>query len=574
MQAQVIVQVLHDIRSSKTASITRQYPDSVRAVQNLEDYLQHLRGEGYLAASADTLLWHADTMEAWIWRGLRYRWAKLKLGQSTQSWISLPDIKWRQYEGHALSPGSIVQIEETVLHDLENRGYPFATVWLDSIQIDVSSVSTTLQINPGELILFDTIAIHGSANIQVQYLKRYLGIRYDSPYQEQQIQVLGKRLDGLAFIEQEKPYTVQFSKNKARIDLFLKQKKSSRFNFLIGVQPNSEANGGKLLLTGDAHLQWQNPFGTGKFFSIQWKGLRPGSPELNLGISFPYLFATHYGLDAGFELYKRDSSYLDVKQRIGASYLFSGANAFKVYLKRNSSSLISIDTANLVLTHELPRQLDTRQLLFGLGYYFENLDYRFNPSKGIESSLNISIGNKKIISNQFIKQLKDPADPGFNFASLYDSIGEATSAILFQYQFSWYQRIAGRWIALTEFRGGLNQNKFLLKNDLFRLGGNTTLKGFDEESLLASQYHIVNIELRYLLGKNAFFHVFANGAYLESKISNQAIQKSWPLGIGSGIAFETKAGIFAINYALGRLDDQHSFQFRNAKIHFGYVNYF
>jgi len=150
------------------------------------------------------------------------------------------------------------------------------------------------------------------------------------------------------------------------------------------------------------------------FFRLNGRGLRPGSPELILAISFPYLFSSPFGLESGFELYKRDSLYLDVKQRIGASYLFSGGNAFTVYLDRNSSNLISIDTAIVRSTHKLPNQLDTRQLLFGIMYHFENLDYRFNPSKGIATEMSFSVGNKRVDINQAIKQLKDPMDPGFN----------------------------------------------------------------------------------------------------------------------------------------------------------------
>jgi outer membrane translocation and assembly module TamA len=45
------------------------------------------------------------------------------------------------------------------------------------------------------------------------------------------------------------------------------------------------------------------------------------------------------------------------------------------------------------------------------------------------------------------------------------------------------------------------------------------------------------------------------------------------LGIGLGLAFETKAGIFNISYAVGKQDNS-SFSFRAAKIHLGYVNFF
>jgi hypothetical protein len=47
----------------------------------------------------------------------------------------------------------------------------------------------------------------------------------------------------------------------------------------------------------------------------------------------------------------------------------------------------------------------------------------------------------------------------------------------------------------------------------------------------------------------------------------------WYNGFGLGTTLETKSGLFTISYALGR-SDQNTVQFRQSKIHFGYVAYF
>jgi hypothetical protein len=46
-----------------------------------------------------------------------------------------------------------------------------------------------------------------------------------------------------------------------------------------------------------------------------------------------------------------------------------------------------------------------------------------------------------------------------------------------------------------------------------------------------------------------------------------------PYSFGAGISFQTKAGIFSMNYALGS-EQGNPIQFRGAKIHFGFINYF
>ena len=65
---------------------------------------------------------------------------------------------------------------------------------------------------------------------------------------------------------------------------------------------------------------------------------------------------------------------------------------------------------------------------------------------------------------------------------------------------------------------------------------------------------------------------------IQNKITNdeESINlEKWPFGFGLGLTLETKAGLFGLSYAIGKDSDPSRFvNLRNAKIHFGYVNYF
>jgi hemolysin activation/secretion protein len=109
---------------------------------------------------------------------------------------------------------------------------------------------------------------------------------------------------------------------------------------------------------------------------------------------------------------------------------------------------------------------------------------------------------------------------------------------------------------------------------LYRVGGLKTLRGFDEESILASSYYIFTLEYRYLLEENSYLYFFGDGAYTENlSISYTGDRYDTPYGFGAGISFETKAGIFSINYALGS-QYGNPIDVRAGKVHFGIVNYF
>ena len=46
------------------------------------------------------------------------------------------------------------------------------------------------------------------------------------------------------------------------------------------------------------------------------------------------------------------------------------------------------------------------------------------------------------------------------------------------------------------------QSENMFKNELFRIGGLKTLRGFDEESITASFYNIATLEWRFLFEQN------------------------------------------------------------------------
>jgi hemolysin activation/secretion protein len=121
-------------------------------------------------------------------------------------------------------------------------------------------------------------------------------------------------------------------------------------------------------------------------------------------------------------------------------------------------------------------------------------------------------------------------------------------------------------------KSGYISGQTIFSNELFRIGGLQSFRGFDDESIFASFYAISNIEYRFLMDKNSNIFLFASRTYLENISANKRIIDR-PLSFGSGISFETKAGIFNLTYALGK-QLNNPIILRAAKIHFGIVSLF
>jgi hemolysin activation/secretion protein len=125
----------------------------------------------------------------------------------------------------------------------------------------------------------------------------------------------------------------------------------------------------------------------------------------------------------------------------------------------------------------------------------------------------------------------------------------------------------------TALQGGVFSSQNTFRNELFQIGGYKTLRGFNEESIYATQYAVLTAEYRYRLALNSFLFGFVDGGWVKYKYQAVNLNNTF-IGGGLGLAFETKFGLLNISYAVGKRDDI-KFSLREAsKIHFGYVNYF
>ncbi|HET6990161.1 MAG TPA: hypothetical protein VFJ43_02510, partial [Bacteroidia bacterium] len=189
------------------------------------------------------------------------------------------------------------------------------------------------------------------------------------------------------------------------------------------------------------------------------------------------------------------------------------------------------------------------------------LDYRFNPRKGYSFTVINDIGNRVIQKNAKLNPV------------IYDNLTLRSTQYSGECMLDKFWPFGKRSTIKTGLQSAwLYNSATIFRNELFRIGGLKTLRGFDEESIYASSYAIGTVEYRYQLEQNSWFFAFVNGCWYENN-SNGNYSKDTPYGFGTGITFETKAGIFALTYALGS-QQGNPIQFKDGKIHVGFVGLF
>lgn len=524
--------------------------------KEINSIVSQLRNEGYLLAETDTFICDSLKCKAVIKMGDKYKWAHLKKGNVDGDILASTGFHEKIYANTSFKPSQFSKVFEKTLTWCDNNGYPFARIRLDSVNIEGSTINAQLHLTKNRDVKIDSFIIIGNASIRKKFLNRYLHIKQGDVYNEHLIKQIPQRIRQLPFLREKQTQVVKITDSYTKLILFLDKKNASQFDGILGLQPQ---NNGKTVLTGDMRIRLYNSiFRAGELFDLNWKRLQYQTQDFKLGITYPYLFNTPVGTDYSLNIYKRDTTFIDVQNNIGLQYLFSGLNNIKVFYKQRNTNLLS--TASLSGLTVLPDYADITTYAYGIGFLFEKLNYKFNPRSGISFNVSGSAGNRDIHKNTKLDE------------TLYKNIQLKST----QYQSD--GNIAA-YIPLLKFstikigaQGGSVMSPQLFRNELYRIGGFRTLRGFDEQSIFASSYAIGTLEYRFLFEQNSAFIAFVDGCWYENASLGKYVSDT-PYSAGVGVSFETKAGIFQLNYAIGS-QFGNPFDFRTGKINFGLVNTF
>jgi outer membrane translocation and assembly module TamA len=520
----------------------------------------------FLQAEFGNVSYKNDTCTTILLPGKSYKWISLKRGNVPLDILSAAGLREEQFYNKMFDPLQFSKRAELILTILENNGYPFATIKLDSILVDSDRISASINLSKGAIILFDSIDLRGNAQIKKWYLEKYLGIKKGNPYNETILKNADSRLSQLPFLKSTRTTAIYFYGDKARPVLFLDNRKASSIDGVVGFAPNSQLNN-QLVVTGEANLKLQNILGSGKELDLNYRSFGISSQDLKFKFQWPYIFHTNLAFDYQLSLLKMDSLFLDVTNEFSLQYKFIGTDNFRVFYSIQTTSLISVDTNTIKQSRALPNNSDIKFGQYGIGFRKSAYDYYLNPRKGYSIEVTAGVGTKQIIQNSTIKSLV-LYDNNNKAYSIYDSLKLEYVQYKITFNADYFLPIASRITFRNQVSGAHIEAQNIFYNELYRIGGVKTLKGFDEQSIFASSYVIINSELRYLLQQNSNFMLFWNGAWYRNFLLSDK-----PYGFGAGLNFETGAGIFSVFYAVGS-QFNNQIEFNQAKIHFGFVNYF
>lgn len=539
------------------------FPDSLAAIAYLEEWLADQRGRAYWEASVDSLRRQSTTtLQAVLHRGKPYGWASLNPPPDAESqrWLKRAGFRPARFANRVLRPEAWTSVRDSTLVRAADAGYPFASIGLTDVAwLADQQLAATITLNPGPLIRIGKVRAPESARIRTVFLERYLGLPTGEPYRERRIRRMGASLRQLPYLNLKGSPRISFEDSLAFIDLPLEKRAASRFDFVIGVLPNSAQNNGNLLITGELNGELQNGFGQGERIALRFEQLRPQTQELELGLEYPFLFGLPFGFEGELDLYRRDTSFLNLDYKLAATYLREGNDRLSAFWENRRTivpgqtggepgSLGSSDTSGVVRS------------FFGLQARRTRTDRRFSPRRGYALDLIAAAGTRRLTD-------QPPAD------SLVGSSAQAQLAASLDL---YLDPLAGTVLYFGLRGAGIFSGEVLLPNEQYRIGGAKLLRGFDEQSVFARDYLVLTAEFRLLLGGNAYLYSFLDAGRVNPRNKTEPdLAIDYPLGFGLGVNFDTRAGVFGLSLAVGRSNGiPLSENIGSPKLHLGYVSVF
>jgi len=551
------------------------FTDSSSARNFFKNFIFATRQKNFLEISCDSIFNSSKNIFAKIHLGKKIKNIFLDVKNLKPKCASDEKIIFTSDSLIAVNVIEIDKLEKRIVKWYNNNGYPFASLELSLKNYSTDSLIFFGAVESNKYFILDSVYFRNLTAASLPLKKIVTLLKKGMTFNQDLINNVTERIKSSGYSKEIKPTLIDFFETgRANVQYFLESKRDLRFSGLIGVQPTTGLDGStQFQITLDAQFDMFNYWNWGERVSARFDNLRAESPHLQLNLELPFIPNFPFGVNAAFNLYKRDSAYIETNTKLGVVSQLDFFSKAELQANIFSASNLIIDTSIVLRTRQLPANFDVTNTFINFIYEYKKLDYAPNPYRGFVFNFKIGLGQRLVSKNVDILRLRDSVDSKFSFESLYDTVTLKTTILKPEFHSEYYLPLARRATVKWQIDGAalLGTNQWGT-SELFRLGGNRLQRGFDEESLLATQFALSTLELRLLTGKNTYLMGFYDfGAYRNnSRISNDTY---YATGVGLGAHIDSKAGIFSVTFGVGKFQNT-DFDFGRIKTHFGYVSRF
>lgn len=454
--------------------------------------------------------------------------ASYSLGRKTKKVIvHIPEVIRKKYKGLLFSSKDSITLKteeltpyiQSILQILDERGESFSQVQLKNPISKDDTLLVHLSIESSRKRSVSNIIVKGYEDFPTSFIQKYFKLNDQQTFSKKRLQEISTLTKSLNFVEEIKPPEVLFKQDSTILYLFLKRLKTSSIDGIVNFASKDDGSG--LLINGNVDLKLNNVLNTGESFQLYWNRVKEGNSEFRIGSHIPYLFNSSFSTDVNFNIYRQDSTFLNTTLNLKIDYQLNPKSTVFVSYSSETSDYLLDDTTT---------DFDSYSNRFlGLGYRF------FKTS------------NNPVFNTAFALEIL----PQYGTRDNSDfSNDQWKLALTSETNISVSPR---SYLNLKNTTGILLSDNFLT-NELFRIGGANSLRGFNEQSIFTNRYSYLNLEYRYVTSLKSYLHTITDFGFYRNLARNRDESL---LGIGLGYLFNIDNNLINLGYALGITGDSN-----------------
>ncbi|HGY54646.1 MAG TPA: hypothetical protein ENK44_02995 [Caldithrix abyssi] len=530
--------------------------DSVSAA--LVRLQRQLNAHGFLFARIDSVVIYTDSLHASVTlnvyghSGQPVKTGELYInGDSLQSpdyASNLQMLKDQPYSDRRIEEGI-----HQLLRAAAERGHPFARAEVTDVRFrkaeDQTVADVYIRMEQGPPVYIKNIVLRGNTYTKPYVILRELDVRPGQPFRQSALNAARKKLYRLnIFKEVKEPLILSAGEDSVLVQIEVEEGNSTNFDGVIGYIPGGgRAGDPEGYFTGLLHLSFNNLFGTGRGFYVNWEKLDRLSEEFRLEYREPWVFRIPMDLGLRLERIVRDTTYIQWEYRLGASlHIFDELN-FLFSMNQVNSFPDSVASRE-------QRLLRNRVINGELGIEYDTRENSLNPLGGLYFKNTYSFGLK--------------TNYGPSYILTEDKIEKKENIQTLKLWFEWYYNVWSNQVFALRLNGRQIKGNNLQITDYFWLGGARSVRGYREKQFSGDITAWASLEYRFVLSRNSRIFLFNDWGFYRNPANTENTGEIL-MGYGAGVRFDTPLGVLGVDYGLGKNDT-----FSQGKIHFGIINRF
>ena len=416
------------------------------------------------------------------------------------------------------------------------KGFVFSRVKSKFLGMKNGIPQVEITVAEGVQRKINAVIVRGYEKVPKRFVKNLEREFKGKIYREENLSQITQPLQNHPFILLEKPPQTLFTKDSTNVYIFVQKKKSNSFDGIVGFGNDKSE---KFTFNGSLNVNFRNMFNAFETVNIFWQRNPDRGQTFDLETDIPYLLNSNVGLNVNANIFRQDSTYANVKFLPG------------VYLHLNNRQKVGLRgtfETSAVLDSLYTQGRDFNKKGVGMWYdYTEPTDIElFLHKTKIRAEANILSTNYSA-ENKSVQQ------------NSYYLSGESNLHLL-----------GNHYLNLKAESALLNSKDDFAINELLRFGGWNSMRGFNENTLLADFYYYGTAEYRYLVRNQAFFDIF--GQY--GSLNNQSLNEKPKLySFGLGFNFFLPVGLMSFQISNGN-QFGNPLKFGDTKIHWGILSRF